>query len=152
MRRVSGWFLLIFGLLGFGVEIDELLSGTADKPVFGFILATICVLGGGALIRGAGRATPSAGPAQAGAAARPTALSPRDVEQVVLSCAKRHGGRVTIAEVAADTELSFTESKKVLEELAREGACTVDVTEQGAFIYEFAGLLPRAPAHQANDA
>ena len=152
MWRFCGWFLVIFGVLGFGVEVDELLSGTADKPVFGFILASVCVLGGGALIRGAGHDTPSAGPAQPVAVARSTTLSPRDVEQVVLSCAKQHGGRVTIAEVAADTELTFTEAKKVLEELSRAGACTVDVTEQGAFIYEFAGLMPRAPARQANDA
>lgn len=152
MRSVSGWVLVIFGLLGFGVEIDELLSGTADKPVLGFILASIFVIGGGALIRGAGRAAAPAGQVQVAAVGQPAVLSPREVEQIVLACVKQHGGRVTIAEVAAETELTFTEAKKVLEELARAGACTVDVTEQGAFIYEFTGLMPREPARQANNA
>jgi predicted transcriptional regulator len=151
MRRFFGWFLVIFGLCGFGVEIDELLSGTADKPVLGFILASIFVIGGGALLRGPRRAAAPAGPVQA-AVDQPAVLSPREVEQIVLACVKQHGGRVTIAEVAAETELTFTEAKKVLEELSRAGACTVDVTEQGAFIYEFTGLMPREPARQANNA
>lgn len=152
MRRLVGWFLVCFGLLFFGMEIDNLLSGTADKTVFGMVLGGIFVFGGSALIRSARRAELPAGPAQAAAVARPAALSSRDHEQAVLECAQQRGGRVTIAEVAADTRLTFTEAKTMLEELSRAGACTVDVTEQGAFIYEFAGLLPREPARQSNNA
>lgn len=152
MRRVLGWSLAVFGLCGFGVEIDNLLGGKSEHPVLGFILATLFVLGGLALVFGARRAKLPDGAKQELAVARQPALSARDIERAVLSCAKQHGGRVTIAEVAAGTDLSFTEAKAVLEELSRAGACTVDVTDQGAFIYEFSGLMPRGPAREAVDA
>ncbi|MBZ4422418.1 hypothetical protein [Myxococcus sp. RHSTA-1-4] len=151
MRSVAGWFLVIFGLTGFGVEIDNLRKGTTDNTAVGLVLATIFVLGGGALIRGARRAKLPAELKAAPAVAHLPARSPRDVERTVLTCAKQHGGRVTIAEVAAESDLTFTEAKEVLEQLSRAGACTVDVTDQGAFIYEFSGLMPREPARQALD-
>ncbi|MFY0563777.1 hypothetical protein ACN28E_08015 [Archangium lansingense] len=50
-----------------------------------------------------------------------------------------------------DASARWAEAKKVLEELSRAGACTVDVTENGAFIYEFNGLMPREPARAALD-
>lgn len=145
MRKVAGWFLIFFGLAGFGAEIDNLRKGTADNTVLGFILASLFLFGGLALIRRPRQgATPAMPPAEALLPVEQApALSSRDVERAVLTCAKEHGGRVTIAEVAAETDLTFTESKAVLERLQREGACTVDVTEQGAFIYEFSGLMPR---------
>ncbi|MFP2924889.1 hypothetical protein ACLESO_06665 [Pyxidicoccus sp. 3LG] len=152
MRSIAGWFLVIFGLAGFGVEIDKLLSGTRDHPVLGFILATLFVLGGGALIRSARRAKLPAELKPGPAVAHQLAPSPREIERTVLSVAKQHGGRVTIAEVAAESHLTFTEAKAVLEELSRAGACTVDVTDQGAFIYEFIGLMPREPTREALDA
>ncbi|RKH36554.1 hypothetical protein D7Y13_00150 [Corallococcus praedator] len=145
MRSIAGWFLVVLGLTGFGVEIDNLRRGTTDTTVMGLILATVFVLGGRALIRAAKRAKLPAGPAEALAVAQLPVMSPRDIERAVLTCAKQHGGRVTIAEVAAESSLSFTEAKTVLEDLSRAGACTVDVTDQGAFIYEFSGLMPREP-------
>ncbi|MCY1046858.1 hypothetical protein OV208_36475 [Corallococcus sp. bb12-1] len=148
MRSIAGWFIAVLGLTGFGVEIDNLRRGTTDSTVLGLILATVFVLGGRALIRSARRAKMPAEPGEEPAVAPLPAMSRRDIERTVLTCAKQHGGRVTIAEVAAESSLSFTEAKTVLEELSRAGACTVDVTEQGAFIYEFSGLMPREPARE----
>jgi hypothetical protein len=152
MRSIVGWILVTLGLIGFGVEIDNLRRGTTDATVLGFTLATLFLAGGGALIRGARRAKLPAGLDEGLAVAQLRELSPRDIERAILSCAKQHGGRVTIAEVAAESALSFTEAKAALEELQRAGACTVDVTDQGAFIYEFNGLMPREPAREAADA
>ncbi|RKG93319.1 hypothetical protein [Corallococcus terminator] len=151
MRSIAGWFLVILGLAGFGVEIDNLRRGTTDSTVLGLILATVFVLGGRELIRSARRAKLPAEPGEVLTMAPLPAMSRRDIERAVLTCAKQHGGRVTIAEVAAESSLSFTEAKTVLEELQSAGACTVDVTEQGAFIYEFNGLMPREPAREAVD-
>lgn len=152
MRSIVGWFLVILGFTGFGVEIDNLRRGTTDTTALGFILATVFVLGGGALIRSARRTKVPAGLKEGPAVEQLPAMSSRDIERTVLTCAKQHGGRITIAEVAAESSLSFTEAKKVLEELSRAGACTVDVTDQGAFIYEFSGLMPRESTREALDA
>ncbi|RKH48636.1 hypothetical protein D7X55_29510 [Corallococcus sp. AB049A] len=142
MKSIIGWALAAFGVIGFGIEIDKLISGTAENTVSGLIIAAVFILGGLALVRSARRA--KLPPELRDAPVMRPALDSRGVERAVLACAQTHGGRVTIAEVAAGTQLSFTEAKEVLEELSRAGACTVDVTENGAFIYEFSGLMPRA--------
>ncbi|MHA7627317.1 hypothetical protein [Corallococcus sp. M7] len=142
MKSIIGWALTAFGVFGIGSEIDKLISGTAEHTIAGIILGAVFILGGLALVRSARRA--KLPPELRDAPIVRSALDSRDVERAVLACAKEHGGRVTIAEVAASTHLSFTEAKEVLEELSRAGACTVDVTENGAFIYEFSGLMPRA--------
>lgn len=144
MKSIIGWLLVAFGVLGFGVVIDDLRKDTAENTATGFFLAVVCVGGGLALIRSARRAKLPPELRDAPGVGRP-ALSARDIERAVLACAKQHGGRVTIAEVAVGSQLSFTEAKEVLEGLSHAGACTVDVTENGAFIYEFNGLMPRAP-------
>lgn len=148
MKSIIGWALAAFGVIGFGVEIDKLISGTAENTVTGLILGAVFVLGGLALVRSARRAKLPPELRDAPVVVRPS-LDSRDVERAVLACAQKHGGRVTIAEVATGTHLSFTEAKEMLEELSRAGACTVDVTENGAFIYEFTGLMPRETAPAA---
>ncbi|WP_404366790.1 hypothetical protein ACIHQR_38225 [Corallococcus coralloides] len=147
MKNIIGWALAAFGVIGFGVEIDNLRQNKAENTVTGFILAAVFILGGLALVRSARRA--KLPPELRDAPGVRPALNERDIERAVLACAKEHGGRVTIAEVAAGSQLSFTEAKEVLEGLSRAGACTVDVTENGAFIYEFSGLMPRASAPEA---
>jgi hypothetical protein len=151
MRSIAGWFLVVFGLIGYGAEIDNLRKGTTENTAMGFVLATVFALGGGALIRSARRAKLPPELRDAPVVEQLPAKSPRDIERAVLACAKQHGGRVTIAEVAAGSDLSFTEAKAALEDLSRAGACTVDVTDQGAFIYEFLGLLPREAKREALD-
>ncbi|NOJ91943.1 hypothetical protein D7W82_08220 [Corallococcus sp. CA049B] len=148
MKSIIGWALAAFGVIGFGIEIDKLISGTAENTVAGFIIGAVFVLGGLALVRSARRAKLPPELRDAPVVVRPS-LDSRDVERAVLACAQGHGGRVTIAEVATGTHLSFTEAKEVLEALSRAGACTVDVTENGAFIYEFTGLMPRETAPAA---
>ncbi|QSQ27470.1 hypothetical protein JY651_22280 [Pyxidicoccus parkwayensis] len=151
MRSIAGWFLLIIGLTGFAVEIDNLRNGKTDSTVLGFFLSTAFIISGLALFRSARRARMPVALQEEPVVARLPARSPRDIERAVLTCAQKHGGRVTIAEVAAGSELSFTEAKTVLEELSHAGACTVDVTEHGAFIYEFNGLMPRDPKREATE-
>ncbi|RKH87899.1 hypothetical protein D7Y21_17010 [Corallococcus sp. AB045] len=148
MKSIIGWALAAFGVFGIGLEIDKLINGTADHTVAGIILGAVFVLGGLALVRSARRAKLPPELRDAPVVVRPS-LDSRDVERAVLACAQGHGGRVTIAEVATGTHLSFTEAKEVLEELSRAGACTMDVTENGAFIYEFTGLMPRETAPSA---
>ena len=142
MKSIIGWALTVFGVFGIGSEIDKLINGTAEHTIAGIILGAAFILGGLALVRSARRA--KLPPELRDAPVVRPALDSRGVERAVLACAQTHGGRVTIAEVAAGTQLSFSEAKEVLEELSRAGACTVDVTENGAFIYEFSGLMPRA--------
>ncbi|MCY1046862.1 hypothetical protein OV208_36495 [Corallococcus sp. bb12-1] len=81
MRSIAGWFLVILGLTGFGVEIDNLRRGTTDSTVLGLILATVFVLGGRALIRSARRAKLPAEPGELLAMAPLPAMSRRDIER-----------------------------------------------------------------------
>ncbi|NPC45775.1 hypothetical protein D7X99_06560 [Corallococcus sp. AB032C] len=148
MKSIIGWALAAFGVFGIGLEIDKLIEGKAEQTIAGLILGAVFILGGLALVRSSRRAKLPPELRDAPVAVRPL-LDSRDVERAVLTCAKEHGGRVTIAEVAASSQLSFTEAKEVLEGLSRAGACTVDVTENGAFIYEFSGLMPRETAPAA---
>jgi hypothetical protein len=56
----------------------------------------------------------------------------------VLRLAREHKGRLTVAEVLAETTLSLPEAQKTLDELAYAGACQLIVGERGMQIYYFA--------------
>lgn len=56
----------------------------------------------------------------------------------ILRIAKEHKGRITTAEVLAETSLDLEEVKKALDELAYAGACQLIVGEKGTQVYYFA--------------
>lgn len=70
-------------------------------------------------------------------------------ERQVLQYAKEQGGRVTIAGVAAHTELSVAEAKKMLETLSEQGVADVAFDDDGAVFYELKGLGVSAEARAA---
>jgi len=120
---------LLIGLVGFGVEIDKMMSGTSEHPVLGFVLATGLTVGGIVVLR-AGKQR----------ARRRLELQAQEQERSLLQLARKHGGMLTPALVAADTDLSVAEADAELLRLAKLGACEVEYGEQTAVEYRFAGL------------
>jgi hypothetical protein len=64
-----------------------------------------------------------------------------DLEQRVIDRAKAAGGRVTVAEVAADCDLKLEESKRLLERFVLAGAAEMLVTDDGILVYRFPDFL-----------
>ena len=66
-------------------------------------------------------------------------------EGAILRCARAQGGTVTAALVALEASLSIERAQKELRRLHRAGFCTMDVSEDGAEIFTFAGLGSTSP-------
>ncbi|MCC7105980.1 MAG: hypothetical protein IT307_12630 [Chloroflexi bacterium] len=143
MLGVLGVVLLIISA-AFVVEASSELVQGSSKSTVGTLLAVIVIFlgtgwGGFRLARPLFKRHPG-DPAQ----------RKRTPEQLVLQLAETRQGRVTLPEVAAHCALSVTESKKLLERLATEGAAELLVSEHGVIVYEFPGFVPgeKASAQQ----
>lgn len=64
-------------------------------------------------------------------------------EKTVLGVASRHGGCVTLAQIALETELSTEEARVTIERLCGKGLAQPDIREDGSIEYRFGGLLDR---------
>lgn len=64
-----------------------------------------------------------------------------DVEKKILTLAYDKGGRVTVGDVAVNTDLSLREAEEVLKGMSTKGYCGMNVTENGKIEYEFEGLF-----------
>jgi len=53
MKKLFGWLLLLFGILGFSIEIGDLLQGTSKHRSAGYTLALFCIFVGYRLISAA---------------------------------------------------------------------------------------------------
>ena len=73
--------------------------------------------------------------------AQPTKqLSAEQKERIILQLAQENGGTLTVARVAAASEMTIQESKSMLEALSLEGVCEVSFAEDGSVHYTFKGL------------
>lgn len=63
------------------------------------------------------------------------------VEKQVLQVAKNHGGKLTIADLVVETNLSVGEAEHALSELEMQNVATSHVSSSGQLVYEFGGFL-----------
>lgn len=127
LKFVAGC-LILFGVMGLGVEIDNLTSGTSKRPILGFALGIgFCAAGAGVLRVAKRRAL------------RAQHAAAKVREQLVLRIARAHSWRLTPAQVAADSDLTVAEATEELDRLAKHGACELDFGENTPVIYRFAG-------------
>ncbi len=63
-----------------------------------------------------------------------------DLELRVLKLARLRGGRLTAASTAAELGVPVSEADAQLTEIAKAGHANVDVTDEGAVIYDFPAL------------
>lgn len=129
---VLGIMMIAVGMVGVG----EIIEGVADGGTYGALF--MCWGVGGYALAGSRRMLKEA---REGSSA---ALGPgeaSDPESMVLKLAAAGGGRVTIAEVAAQTPLSVDEATQAVATLSRRGMAEAIVIEGGVVVYEFKGLL-----------
>lgn len=65
----------------------------------------------------------------------------QELERQVLNLAKIHGGVLTPALLAAETELSLQASQELLEAFVAQSVAYMEIQDDGAIHYAFAGLL-----------
>ena len=80
---------------------------------------------------------------QAPQAAEQTTQAER--EGAILRCARANGGTVTAALTALEAGLSLDKAHKELHRLRDAGFCSMDVSEDGAEMFTFAGLGSTRP-------
>ena len=64
-----------------------------------------------------------------------------ELEQRILSVARKLGGRVTVLEVASRCGVSIEEAKEALSRMSRHGVIEPGLTDDGVMIYTFSGFL-----------
>jgi hypothetical protein len=68
-------------------------------------------------------------------------LTEQEKESIVLKMANAKKGKITIAEVAMDSQLNLDESKTILEKMSADGVAELQITDGGSLVYVFTGLL-----------
>jgi len=66
-----------------------------------------------------------------------------EMEKNILKVVKAKEGIVTVAEIAAETNLDLENSKKFLDNFCDRGFASVSVTESGSIVYGFKGFLTK---------
>lgn len=64
-----------------------------------------------------------------------------ELENTALSLAARKGGRLTAAELAMDARIDVQKARALLEHFVKEKAAILKIADNGAYVYEFDGLL-----------
>lgn len=82
---------------------------------------------------------------------RADALTPEAEETLVLKLATSHGGRLTAAEIAAETPLGLVDAKTTLDRLEQHGAAELQITPDGYMVYRFPHLLSADQKAEALD-
>jgi hypothetical protein len=75
----------------------------------------------------------------------PPAPTQAEREGAILRCARAQGGTVTAPLVALEASLSIEQAQKELRRLHHAGFCSIDVSEDGAETFTFAGLGSTSP-------
>jgi hypothetical protein len=132
----------VIGVIGFGIAgcsfsivaagIADSIGGNPEQDLAGILLATVCMLTSGLFGSGMcwfgyrgifGEPEPAVDP-----------------EDQVLEVAKQNDGRVTAAEMAANSDLSLREADETLTGLAEQGLARMDVDNEGNNVFVFAGV------------
>jgi hypothetical protein len=119
--RILGSLMIAFALVGVAKACDDAREHKTQDQGVGIALILIFGGGGAGLWYAASRM---------GVARDPGSTT-------AIRAAQKHAGRITAAEVAADTHLTFDEAKAELERLAKAGACEVVVGDAGILVYRF---------------
>jgi hypothetical protein len=72
-------------------------------------------------------------------------------ERMVLELAASKNGRITPVEIAMETSLTATESQIILDALCHQGIAETQVTENGAIVYAFTGLISASDRETAQN-
>lgn len=130
-----GIVLIGFGLLIIAGSIVDLTDGKESDISLGgtialvFLMGVIPTGGGFWLCRRSVKAP------------RARRESTDELENKILRLAKKRNGSLTPLELAMETSLSVEEAKQQLESWANQGVVTIKISESGALIYHFTGMV-----------
>lgn len=146
-RKLVGWALIVCCTPFVIMAVSDLALGS-DTSV-GVLLALLFMFGLGSTAGARLVFLPRR------SAAAPKALpgvSDDEKEALVLRAVRHLGGTVGAGQLAAHMGLPFAEAKARLQQLTREGACTVIVDEGGTELFRFPDLsLAPGDAARAKD-
>lgn len=127
--------------------VESIVTGAAITAVFGFLYMThptqwfwiFPAVFGGVLpmFEGVRRLATSRRDRESLSQERET-----EAERVILKAAQEMNGRVTPAAVALRSSLTIKEAQGALEQLAREGHASMNVTSEGVIEFQFPSFLP----------
>ena len=123
------------GLVGVDVDQDDNSFGTKIGFLFGTLFFGFLAYRGYKFAKDSFRSVTAAG----GPPAQPE-LTP---EQTILELALASDGTLTIAEIAACSNLSVSDAKTEIEALTKAGVASVEFNDEGDVYYRFAGLTPK---------
>ncbi|MDG5787140.1 hypothetical protein QA612_06515 [Evansella sp. AB-P1] len=135
-RLYVGIALTFFGLIGMSAEIESISEDGLSQGLIGILFVAIPIIAVGLYL---------------------VLKHFKDVkkikneylERTVLRIVKEHNGIITVTDLAADSDLSITESETVLEDFAMKGYAVRKLTDQGATVYDFKTVLSSVQKEQA---
>jgi hypothetical protein len=136
LRKGTGWGLIVFGLIGLSVEIDDAFAGKSENRSVGLTMAVLSIAGGALLVRSGSKLERE----RRNNVGRSEGVSPPSalpLSSRVLRVARAHKGRITAAEVSAEAEIEFDLAKEELERLHQGGACGIEIGAEGIRVYRF---------------
>ncbi len=67
-------------------------------------------------------------------------------EKIILKIAYDKNGKVTVGDIAVNSNLSLEQAEQHLKKLAEKGYCGMNITENGMIVYEFQNLFSKQGA------
>jgi hypothetical protein len=131
--RTVGWVLFTIGALGILGFFSLLFE--ARLELRGLVGSLVFTGVGLALIRFGEKSPQQIARRELGA--EPAKAKPEPASKIVLKLAKKHQGRITANEVAAESPLTLEAAKKQLEQLVTQGDCRMEVSQSGVVVYHF---------------
>lgn len=132
--KALGIVMIVFATLGFlGLVLGQgkQKASKKDDGAVGGTIVLVAMFGGGVVLVRKSRRMKEIADQQVRALAGPSA------EQHTLLAARKHRGRLTAVQVAADTGLTVDQAREDLERLAKNNACLMDIEEDGRIVFRF---------------
>ncbi|MBU9712356.1 hypothetical protein [Evansella tamaricis] len=73
------------------------------------------------------------------------------IERTTLQLVTKLNGKITVTDLAANSEMSITEAEKVLEDFSYRGIASRKLTERGATVYHFKTVMTTEEKESAKD-
>ena len=131
-----GWLTAAFGAFASLMVLTNLSTQSASDATIRFLASAALGAAGVVIARRARRGT--------------SKIDAQLAEQEILRVARAHDGRITAAEVAAESAVPLAQAGEMLEALSGKGACRMSVAEAGILVFEFPELQSPAQTDESH--
>lgn len=142
LKKISGWLLILVGLLFSVMALVDLLTGGSPETERGVLAGMVAFFGAMAFVGARLVRSRSSRPGE----------EDLPLEVIALRTAQANGGTLGAAQLAASAAVSLADAREVLESCVKQGACTVVIDERGLELFRFGELaLQPGEAAKARD-